>query len=144
MSLLDLNPVTAIVNLVSEVFDRLTPNKPIEEKDRFALELTKTLQESELIKKFLEVDQKQIDVNIEQAKSTSFFVSGARPYIMWGLGTIVIFYGFLTTIVNFAVAFGYHIIPMPPLDPMIRDITLGLLGLGHLTRSFDKWKNPKK
>lgn len=133
-----MDPVTAIATLVTSVVSRIWPDATEKKKQDFTLEITRELNASNLILKQLEADNKQTDVNIEQAKNTNLFVSGPRPYIMWGLGTILILYAALSTFVALGVALQYHIIPMPPMDPMMRDIILGLLGLGYLTRSYDK------
>lgn len=90
------------------------------------------------MQKYLDADIEQTKVNTEQAKSDNLFVSGPRPYIMWGFGTVLILFYILSTIVSLAVALKYDVIPMPPMDPMMRDIILGLLGLGYITRSYDK------
>ncbi len=39
----------------------------------------------------LQILMKQADTNIEQAKNQNIFVSGARPFIMWGLGAGLIY-----------------------------------------------------
>lgn len=133
-----MNPISEIIGLATTVISRIFPDASQAKKDQMTLELTREINQNQVLQKYLDADNRQTDVNVEQAKSDNLFVSGPRPYIMWGLGTILIIYGFLTTGVNFAVALGYLVVPMPPMDPMMRDIILGLLGLGYLTRSYDK------
>jgi hypothetical protein len=84
--------------------------------------------------------QAQAQINANEANNPNLFVSGWRPFIGWGLGTIVIFYAFLTLLINFSIALNYHVIPFPPLDPMVRDIVMGMLGLNISARTFEKWK----
>lgn len=134
---------SAIANLVTSVVSRVWPDKTESDKQRFTLEIVQALQQSEIIKKQLDLDAAQAKVNEAQANNPNLFVSGSRPYIMWGLGTVLIIYFTLQTVANFAIAAGFHFIVMPSLDPMIRDIVLGVLGLGYLTRSYDK-KNGAK
>jgi len=133
-----MNPVTAIASLASSIISRIWPDKSEQETQKFTLELTKELQDSAILQKYLDADIKQTEVNLEQAKSDNLFVSGPRPYIMWGLGSILILYALISTFISLAVALNYHVVPMPPMDPMLRDIILGLLGIGYITRSYDK------
>lgn len=139
-----MDPLSGVLSLVSTVVSRIWPDKTEAEKKALELELARELNETQILSKYLDADIGQTAVNTEQAKSSNLFVSGARPYIMWGLGTILILYYFLLTGVNFAVALNFHVIPMPSLDPTMRDIILGLLGLGYLTRSYDKKQILKK
>jgi hypothetical protein len=133
-----MNPVTEIISLVTAVVSRIWPDATQSKKDLMTLEITREINQNQTLQKYLDADNRQTDVNVEQAKSDNLFVSGPRPYIMWGLGTILIIYSFLTTGIGFAVALGYNVVPMPPMDPMMRDIILGLLGLGYITRSYEK------
>lgn len=133
-----MDPISAIASLASTVLNKVFGNKSEQDTQKFTLELTKELQQSTLLQKYLDADIKQTEVNIEQAKNENLFVSGPRPYIMWGLGTILILYSLISTFVSLAVALHYDVLPMPPMDPMMRDIILGLLGIGYLTRSYDK------
>jgi hypothetical protein len=128
-----MDPLSAILGVVSAVVSRVWPDKTEQEKEAFTLELTKEININKTITDQLEVD-------IAEAASPKTFVAGWRPWIGWGLGTIVIFYAFLTLIVNFSMALGFHVLAFPPLDPMVRDITMGLLGLNMGSRTFEKFK----
>lgn len=139
-----MDPISAIAALVTSVVSRVWPDRSEKDKQQFTLEITKELNQNQIFLKNLEIDSKQIDTNTEQAKNSNVFVAGPRPFIMWGLGIILVLYGFLTTGVSFAIALGYITTPMPPLDPMLRDIILGLLGLGYLTRSYEKVRGVSK
>jgi hypothetical protein len=132
------DPISAISSLAGQIISRVWPDKTKQETEKFTLELTRELNQSNLLQKYLEADIAQTQVNEEQAKSDNLFVSGARPFIMWGLGAILILFSLISTGVSLAVALKYNVIPMPPMDPMMRDILLGLLGLGYITRSYDK------
>ena len=124
-----LDPITAIIGLVDDVVSGVTASQ----KADLALKL-------QSLNIAAQQDTEQAAVDAAEGTSSSLFVAGARPMIMWGLGIIVVLYAFLTLGLNFATALHYSVIPMPPLDPMVRDIVLGLLGLGHITRTFEKWK----
>jgi hypothetical protein len=82
----------------------------------------------------------QLEINKEEAKSTSLFVAGWRPAIGW-VCTLALFYQF---IVRPMVAWGFAIYgrelpPMPGLDEMLWELLFGMLGLGSL-RTLEKVK----
>lgn len=135
-----MDPISAIAALVTSVVSRVWPDKSESAKQAFTLEVTKELNNNQVILKQFDIDQEQIKTNSEQAKNENLFISGPRPFIMWGTGIILVFYFFLATITSFGVALGFPMHQMPPLDPMLRDIILGLLGLGYITRSVEKLK----
>ena len=132
-----MDPISSILGLVSTIISRIWPDKSEADKAKFLLEFQKNLSEADIAKA-------QIAVNANEAANPNIFVSGWRPWIGWGLGTIVVFYALLTTIVNFAIALKFAVIPFPPLDPMVRDIVMGMLGLNIGARTFEKWQNGKK
>lgn len=83
----------------------------------------------------------QTDINKEEAKSSSTFVAGARPFILWVCGVALAYAALLEPLMRFAakVWFGYAG-DFPVIDT---DITLqvlfGILGLGTL-RSVEKFR----
>jgi hypothetical protein len=81
----------------------------------------------------------QINVNAKEAENTNLFVAGWRPFIGWGLGSIIIFYALATTVLSILTALNVNLLVMPPLDPMVRDIVIGLLGLNIGTRTVEKF-----
>jgi hypothetical protein len=87
-----------------------------------------------------ELAHKLIDINKEQAKHPSIFVSGARPAIMWVCCLGLLWQFFIGPILTwFAVMFNPDL--MPPSLEMEGLVTLvmSLLGLGAM-RSFEKSK----
>jgi hypothetical protein len=86
----------------------------------------------------IKVDLAQIAVNQEEAKSSSLFVSGWRPYVGWVCGNALAYVAILEPIARFVATLnGYHG-PFPIIDTTITmQVLLGLLGLGYL-RSQDK------
>ncbi len=87
-----------------------------------------------------ELAKGQIDINKEQAKHPSIFVSGARPAIMWVCCLGLLWQFFIGPILTwFAVMFNPDL--MPPSLEMEGLVTLvmSLLGLGAM-RSFEKSK----
>lgn len=131
---MSMDPITAGIDLVTSVISRVWPDKTAQEKAALALALQQD-------KEFADQFSGQMKVNEAEAANPNLFVAGARPFIMWGLGGILVLYYLAVTVVSLCIAFGVHnVISMPPLDPMIRDIVLGLLGIGWVTRTYEKTK----
>src|SRR6185503_19786991 len=84
------DPVSAFLEVGSKLIDRLWPD-PVK-ADAAKLELVKMQQNGELAKLAADTSlaQAQIGVNVEEAKSTNWFVAGWRPSCGWigavGLG----------------------------------------------------------
>ena len=119
----------SVVGVAGKVLDKFVEDKDL--KTKLAAEL-----QSEMIA----LDMGQIQIGIEQAKSPSLFVSGARPAIMWlcafGLGWQ--FIG--NPIMIWAVSIWAPDIPIPHLQTEgLMGLTLSLLGLSGM-RSAEKWK----
>ena len=74
----------------------------------------------------------QIQVNIEEAKSTNWFVAGARPFIMWTCGFSLAYVSLIEPFARFAakVWFGYSG-EFPVIDTnLTMQVLMGILGLG--------------
>lgn len=88
----------------------------------------------------IQVQLAQISVNLEEAKSTSLFISGGRPAAIWvGVGGLA-YTTILEPLMRFAatVVFAYSG-SYPQIDTSLTTtILMGLLGLGTL-RSVDKY-----
>lgn len=97
-------------------------------------ELEKLAQQAESLK----VDG-QLKINLEEAKSTSLFVAGWRPFIGWVCGVAIgwnlVVYPFVTWIM----AIGYPDYALPPVLSLseLWPVVLGMLGLGGL-RTLEK------
>lgn len=99
-----------------------------------------------------EIDQRtdiaQIGVNVEEAKSTNWFVSGARPAILW-VGASAMLWTFLVHpmlmwLWQILQAYGKIPVGINPPPTLANDdlwvIVSGVLGIGGM-RSFEKVKN---
>lgn len=87
------------------------------------------------------LDLGQIDVNKIEAASTSTFVAGARPFIMWTCGVAFAYATVLEPMLRFAakVWFGYEG-EFPVIDTdLTMQVLFGILGLGAL-RTAEKYK----
>lgn len=126
--------------VLKKVLDYI-PNPLEREKAKMEFEMEMMKNEQELIKLVLQSDVNQVEVNKEEAKSSSVFVAGARPFIMWVCGasfawTFVI----QPFVLFFFYAFGHPITGLPKLDMgEMMPVLLGTLGLGGL-RSWEKSK----
>jgi hypothetical protein len=101
--------------------------------------------EAELEMKLAEIEQKaqeaenalalaQSQVNLEEAKSTNFFISGGRPLFFWIGGAVIIFVYIIGPILK-ACSVPLPDISMGDLWPVVT----GILGLGTM-RSYEKSK----
>lgn len=87
----------------------------------------------------IKLDELQIGVNTEEAKSESVFVAGARPAIMW-IGAFALAYAsILEPLLRFTATVGFNYTgTYPEIDTNITmQVLFGILGLGAM-RSFDK------
>lgn len=85
--------------------------------------------------------ESQTEINKIEAGSSSFWVAGARPFIMWICGVAFAYVAVLEPVLRFAakVWFGYSG-DFPAIDTDITmQVLLGILGLGVM-RSAEKFK----
>ena len=134
-----LDPVSLLLEVGSKVIDRVFPDPAAAAAAK--LELFKLQQSGELAQLAADTDiaKAQIGVNQTEAGSTSMFVSGARPFIMWGCGFSMLYAALFEPIMRFcAVVIFKYPGTFPVIDTTLTtQILLGLLGLAGM-RSFDK------
>lgn len=134
MSILDI-----IVGPILKIVDKVIPDPAA--KAAMQIELLKLNQSSEFkeIDAQLEMARNQTSINVEEARSTSLFVSGWRPFMGWTCGFIFVsnyigvpLLAWLSPLLD---------IPAPPrLDiGEVFPVLLGMLGLGGL-RTAEKIK----
>ena len=115
----------AILGIADKIFDRVIPDKAAAEKAKSEFAAVAQTQEFSLA-------LEQIKVNVEEAKSTNWFVAGWRPACGW-IGALALGYAaLLEPVLRFAakVAFDYQG-AFPVLDTTITmQILFGILGLG--------------
>ncbi len=126
-----------LVKAVGETVDNLFTSD--EERLELKNQQMKAEREFNLKERQILADQNiaQTKINIEEAKSGSFFVAGWRPAIGW-VGALALFYQFIL----------YPLLlwlpnvdnPPEPLDyTMLYSLITGMLGIAGM-RSFDKFK----
>ena len=138
-----MNPLllSGIFDLGKGLIDRLFPDPAA--KAAAQLELLKMQQAGELSHLAAETDlaKLQIQTNIEEAKSTNWFVAGWRPGIGWVCGAGLAYAALIEPFARFIakVWFGYTgEFPVISTDLTLQ-ILMGMLGLGAM-RSAEKIK----
>lgn len=128
------------VGAIGRLLDRIIPDP--EAKAKALLELKKEDNAQALQELTLELQamQAQTNINLEEAKSSSLFVAGARPFIMWVCGFGLAYHTILQPLLTFIIVSTGHTIALPVFDTELLNTTLfGMLGIGAM-RSFDKMK----
>jgi Holin of 3TMs, for gene-transfer release len=138
------NLIGLVRDVGKEFIDRMWPDKVAQERERAQAELEffRLTQVERMQDKANEVAlaAAQIEVNKQEAASSSVFVAGWRPFIGWTCGASFA-YSFLVgpLITQISSAYGYSF-PLPPIDmDNMLYILGGMLGLGGL-RTFEKVK----
>lgn len=121
---IDVTGLGTVAELASGLIDRFFPNKTEQEKQQMAAAVM--------------IIQGQLDVNKEEAKNPSVFVSGWRPFIGWVCGSACAWNWIgLPVAVFLAKVLGYTV-ELHPADLMeMMPILMGMLGLGGL-RTVEK------
>lgn len=123
-----------IFDIAGKIFDRVIPDKAAAEKAKAEFAATAQSQEFQLA-------LGQIQVNLEEAKNPSLFVSGWRPFVGWVCAGALAYAAVLEPVGRFIAVVGFSYGgKFPVIDTMLTlQVILGLLGLGGL-RSFEKSK----
>jgi len=124
---LDVTGLGAVSDLVTTAINKIWPDKTEQEKAEIAAATQSVLG--------------QLDINKEEAKSSSVFVAGWRPYIGWVCGTTLLYVGLIDPLGRFIAQVAYHYSgPFPAIDTTITlQVLLGMLGLGGM-RTAEKFK----
>ena len=139
-----MNPlvISGLFSAAQSLIERFFPDPA--QKAAAALELARMQQNGELAQLAAETDlaKLQIQTNIEEAKSTNWWVAGWRPAIGWVCGAGLAYAALVEPFARFAarVWFGYTG-DFPVIDTdLTMQILMGMLGLGAM-RSVEKVKN---
>ena len=118
-----------LIDPISNILDKFVADKDLKQK-----------LEHELKTELHRANMAQIEVNKEQAKHSSLFVSGARPAIMWVCCLGLFWTFFLAPILNWFIVISGSTTSLPAIQTEgLLTLTLSLLGLGGY-RSFEKFK----
>ena len=124
--------VDALLGIGGKLIDKLIPDPAARDAARF--ELLKLQQSGELAAMLA-----QTEINKVEAASASVFVSGARPFILWGCGAALLYSALFEPFMRFVAVVVFHYTgAFPVIDTTLTtQVLIGLLGLGGL-RSYDK------
>lgn len=140
-----MTPLLALLPIAEKLFDRFIPDP--EQKAKAILELKKEENQQALQEMTLELQamQAQTNINQEEAKSSSVFVAGWRPFIGWVCGVAFAYHFVLQPLLAFVIAnLGTGQVDLPNFDmDALFTVLLGMLGLGGM-RSFEKFKGITK
>ena len=126
-----MDPISAALGLGTALINKLFPD-PIQAADA-KLKLLELQQSGELA-----TMTAQTDINKEEAKSSSLFVSGWRPAIGWVCALALAYqYLFKPLLTWLLMTAGFQIPTMPGLDDNLWQLMMGMLGMGGL-RTFEK------
>lgn len=120
-----LDPLTAGIDLARTVVDKIWPDKSEQERAQLAAAM--------------QLVQGQLDINRTEAASPSWFVAGARPFILWGCGFAMLYASLFEPFARFVamVAFDYRG-DFPQVDnTLTTQVLFGLLGLAGM-RTVEK------
>lgn len=133
----------ALIPILGPIVDKLIgliPNQQEREKAKLDAQLALAQLDQKTLETLLAVDSKQIDVNIEEAKSSSLFVSGWRPFLGWVCGAAFTWVYVLQPVLAFGFNAAGHPIELPKIEfGEMSTVLLGMLGLGGM-RTFEKMK----
>ena len=139
-----MNPlvISGLFSAAQSLIERFFPDK--EKQAAAQLELLKMQQTVELANLAAETDlaKLQVQVNLEEAKSTNWFVAGWRPFIGWTCGFGLAYVSIIEPIARFSakVWFKYEG-AFPAIDTDITmQVLLGMLGLAA-ARTVEKVNN---
>ena len=128
---MSLDPISAALDLGNTLITRIFPDPA--QADAAKLELLKLQQTGELA-----TMTAQTDINKEEAKNTSLFVSGWRPAIGWVLALALAYQYLLRPLMTWGTTVaGFNLPPMVGLDDNLWQLMMGMLVLGGL-RTFEK------
>ena len=124
-----MNVIEKLIDPVSTILDKFVADKDLKAK-----------LQHELDQELHKANMAQIEVNKEQAKHSSLFVSGARPAIMWVCCLGLFWSFFLAPFLSWLIVASGSTATLPAIETEgLLSLTLALLGLGGY-RSFEKFK----
>jgi hypothetical protein len=125
--------IQAIIGAVVPLLDKFIPDAG--EKQKLAHEIATMAQ-----KMAHESAMAQVEVNKEEAKHSSVFVSGWRPFVGWVCGSALMYHFILQPMLTFALALSGVSVDLPVFDMnSLLTVLMGMLGLGGL-RTYEKSK----
>ena len=131
---MNFDPITAGIDLVSKIIDRVIPDRTAADKAKAELLVMQTKGELDQL-------TGQLDINKIEAGHQSVFVAGWRPFVGWVCGVALAYAALFEPIMRFVaqVMFKYTG-QFPDINADITlQVLLGLLGLGAY-RTYERVK----
>lgn len=123
----------SITSVAGKVLDKFVQDKDLKAK-----------LDQEMKMAFHEANLAQIELNKEEAKSSSLFVSGWRPFVGWTCGVALAYHFILEPFIKFIVVINGVNVELPTFDfSQLSSILMGMLGLGGL-RTYEKMKKVER
>jgi hypothetical protein len=135
--------IAALLPVVGKVIDKLFPDP--EKANEAKYKLLEMQQKGDLAA--LDADVRlalgQMEINKEEAKHTSWYVAGWRPFVGWICGVGLVYEFLAQPLLGFVA--GIYAWPEPPSIDSVGLLTLlgGMLGLGSF-RTYEKFKGVEK
>ena len=129
------DPISAGIGLIDNFINRFVTDKDLAAK--LAMQAR-----SEEFQGNIQLLTGQMAVNQEEAKSTNWFVAGARPCVMWVCALSLLYVSLIEPLARFVAQVIFHYTgPFPVIDTTLTmQLLMGLLGLGTM-RTMEKLKN---
>jgi hypothetical protein len=132
--------IASLLPILGNVLDKIIPNTAAREAAKAEIALKLAEQETELLKLFTQVDTGQLEINKEEAKSNSLFVSGWRPAVGWICAFGCAWAFVLKPVLDWGIAVTGRAVTLPVFQTgELMSLLLGLLGMGTL-RTYEKFK----
>lgn len=123
-----------IAKTIETVVDRLVPDKNLAEKVKSDIQ-------KEMASAEIQMALAQLEINKIEAGSSSFWVSGWRPYIGWIGGTGFAVQFVIIPLVGYVYSlFGQAAPPPIELPAILWEVIFGILGIGIGSRTYEKVK----
>jgi len=134
-------PLGAILDIGSKLVDKFFPDP--QQAEQAKLKLLEMQQNGELAQLAAATDlaKLQIQTNLEEAKSTNWFVAGWRPFVGWICGAGLAYVAIFEPVARFvAKVFFNYAGDFPVINTdLTMQVLMGVLGLGAM-RSVEKVK----
>ncbi len=130
----------ALIPSVISIINKVIPDKSAAAKIQGEIMLMQAKGELSSIENEFNIAIRQLDANVEEAKSDSLFKSGWRPFVGWACSFSFILIFCLFPMIEMSFALFGKAVAMPKLDLSVAiNLLMGLLGMGAL-RSYERIK----
>ena len=135
-----IDPVTAVLEIGSKVFDKIFPDPQAASEAK--LKLLELQQSGELAKIAADTDlaKGQMAINQQEAAHSSLFIAGWRPAVGWTCAGAFAYHFILQPLLVFIMINTGHAVELPEFDmDALYTVLMGMLGFGAM-RSAEKIK----